>query len=464
MNNMTEVEMANYKEPILPTHRGNPLIEALPCVPLGGEELYEKLKSPKLHEEEQRLLPPEVRYEYTDILRHIFQPWGVHFEIVRRINMAIKSGYTSRNPLAPGYYQDLTKLASSVAGRSGPINTLQLSNAQAPGFSIIGSSGTGKTTAINNILSVLFPQKILHEEYKGRPFPHLQIVWMKLTCPYDGGVKGLCIEFFREFDLLTGDNTLKRFGNNRESVDQMISQMSLLARRHSLGALIIDEIQNISLAKSGSREKTLSYLSTMMDTLGIPIIVIGIESAMEVLQSDFMVSRRLTGSQGALIMGNLAFHKGDWEILIKGIWPNQWTREKTPLNEAIMKALYQGSHGNVSLTVSLYQWVQQRVILAGQDGMPETITPELILSEARSDRFAAVRNMLTAIDTEEGNIKRKQAIQVQNTEDIHEFSRKVQKKKKENGKKDPLDQWEKETVEEFLNKRSMLETPEDTDL
>ena len=118
--------------------------------------------------------------------------------------MAIKSGYTSRNPLSPGYYQDLTKLASSVAGRSGPINTLQLSNAQAPGFSIIGSSGTGKTTAINNILSVLFPQKILHEEYKGRPFPHLQTVWMKLTCPYDGGVKGLCIEFFREFDLLTG--------------------------------------------------------------------------------------------------------------------------------------------------------------------------------------------------------------------------------------------------------------------
>ena len=258
---------------------------------------------------------------------------------------------------------------------------------------IIGSSGTGKTTAINNILSVLFPQKILHEEYKGRPFPHLQIVWMKLTCPYDGGVKGLCIEFFREFDLLTGDNTLKRFGNTRESVDHMISQMSLLARRHSLGALIIDEIQNISLAKSGSREQTLSYLSTMMDTLGIPIIVIGIESAMEVLQSNFMVSRRLTGSQGALIMGNLAFDEGNWEILIKGIWPNQWTREKTPLNEAIMKALYQGSHGNVSLTVSLYQWVQQRVILAGQDGMPETITPELILSEARSDRFAAVRNM-----------------------------------------------------------------------
>ena len=46
MNNVKEVEVANYKEPILPIHRGNPLVEALPFIPDDGEELYNVLRSP----------------------------------------------------------------------------------------------------------------------------------------------------------------------------------------------------------------------------------------------------------------------------------------------------------------------------------------------------------------------------------------------------------------------------------
>ena len=462
MNNVKEVEVANYKEPILPIHRGNPLVEALPFIPDDGEELYNVLRSPIMYKQEQRLLPHGERYEYTNMLSQIFQPWGIHFEIVRRINMAIKGGYTSRNPLSAGYYQDLTKIASSVAGKSGPIKTLIFSNAQAPGFSIIGTSGTGKTTAIKRILSVFFPQKILHEEYHGEPFPHLQLVWMYLSCPTDGGIKGLCTEFFLEFDRLTGSNTLQKYGDTRNSVNRMIAQMSLLVRRHSLGALVIDEIQRLNMAKSGGKERMLDYLAMMMDQLGIPIIVIGTESAMDVLKSSFVTARRLTGSQGNVVMRNLAYGDGDWDILMSGIWPYQWTKEKTPLDESLKRAFHQVTNGNVALTVNLYCWVQQDAIQLGRGGASETITPKLIQSVARSDRFAALRESYSFTDAIMETESKKQKRTKQKMETSSKMSDQIEKPKRK--KDDPLDNWEDGTLEETLLAKGLLARSEEENL
>ncbi len=53
----------------------------------------------------------------------------------------------------------------------------------------------------------------------------------------------------------------------------MIPQMALIAKRHSLGALIIDEIQNISAAKSGGVQKMLNFIMNLINTIGVPVIL-----------------------------------------------------------------------------------------------------------------------------------------------------------------------------------------------
>ena len=73
----------------------------------------------------------------------------------------------------------------------------------ASGFTIIGVSGVGKSTAVEKILS-LYPQRIVHTKYRERPLAFTQLVWLKLDCPHDGSLKQLCYQFFYALDLAAG--------------------------------------------------------------------------------------------------------------------------------------------------------------------------------------------------------------------------------------------------------------------
>jgi hypothetical protein len=94
-------------------------------------------------------------------------------------------------------------------------------------------------------------------------------VWLKLDCPFDGSVKGLCANFFTEFDRLMADNTYNKFAKGRNTTTAtMIPQMAQIARRHSLGLLVIDEIHHLSVAKSGGQEQMLNFFVNLVNTIG----------------------------------------------------------------------------------------------------------------------------------------------------------------------------------------------------
>jgi Archaeal ATPase. len=278
-DNMKGCSKAIYTASLVPQFADNPLIEALPAIQ-DMKDLYKSLACPIPYRTSVRQLDRSTRKECISGLFYFFQPWGVHIEIAERIGRAIRNGYVNRNPLMPEFNYELNQLSNCVHNRDSTFQGFQSTNPGASGFSIVGVSGSGKTSTVNRTLETLYPQKIMHEEYHGQSFHHLQIAWMKITCPFDGSVKGLCVKFFEEFDRITGDSTFKRFAESKAStVDTMLAQMVLLARRHSLGALVIDEIQNINMAKSGGKDRMLNFMADLMDSLGIPIIVVGIPAA-----------------------------------------------------------------------------------------------------------------------------------------------------------------------------------------
>ena len=86
------------------------------------------------------------------------------------------------------------------------------------GLTIFGTSGGGKTVAIDNVLS-LYPQIICHENYKGNRIMRNQIVWLKIDCPHNGSELSLCRKFFVKIDELLGTSHEKdNRGNNVESL------------------------------------------------------------------------------------------------------------------------------------------------------------------------------------------------------------------------------------------------------
>jgi len=80
-----------------------------------------------------------------------------------------------------------------------------------------------------------------------------QLVWAKLDCPFDGSLKGLCIEFFTYVDSVLGTDYAKMFSIYRMTVNQAMPRMAQIARAHCLGLLVIDELQHLSQAKSGGQ-------------------------------------------------------------------------------------------------------------------------------------------------------------------------------------------------------------------
>ncbi len=85
-------ETAMYKTPILPEHRGNPLIEALPPKVLDVDLVKELSNYPARHLSETKL-PVIERVEYLSRMKELRQPLPLYLDVFRAIEIAIKEGY-----------------------------------------------------------------------------------------------------------------------------------------------------------------------------------------------------------------------------------------------------------------------------------------------------------------------------------------------------------------------------------
>ena len=269
-------------------------------------------------------------------------------------------------------------------------------NSTASGFTIIGVSGVGKTTAIERILS-LYPQKIVHTKYKGEPLFLTQLVWAKIDCPFDGSLKGLCMAFLGYVDRILGTSYLKKFLSARMTVDGAVPLMAQIANTHCLGLLVIDEIQHLSSASSGGSEKMLNFFVNLVNTIGVPIILIGTTKALPILQGEFRQARRGSGQEGDLIWDRMQ-NDLSWEIMLKSMWENQWTRKRTVLTDELRDALYDESQGILDIAVKLYAMAQSKAIGDGT----EIITAEII-KEVVDEKLQLVKPMLKALRS--GDIK-----------------------------------------------------------
>lgn len=379
---------AAYTPQIIVDYVGNPFIEALPPILSAAEAIDAMTVTPR-YSEAERELEAHYRFHCVQRLFQYFQPLDTHIDIEQRISRAIRQGYVSRNPLQASYVQKLRQCGDAVANRSFASADFSAVKSTAAGFTIIGMSGVGKTTAIEKVLS-LYPQCIKHLNYGEQPFYLQQLTWLKLDCPFDGSIKGLCINFFAEVDRLLDSTYSQKFLAAKTTIDAIIPRMAQIAWNHGLGILAIDEIQHLSQAKSGGSEKMLNFFVTLVNTLGIPIVLIGTTKAMSILQSEFRQARRGSG-QGDLLWDRMQ-EDASWEIMIRSMWKYQWTKTRCPLTAELKKAIYTESQGIIDIAVKLYALAQIKAIADGT----ETVTPVTIHAVA-AEKLSLVKPMLDAL-------------------------------------------------------------------
>lgn len=388
IQNGIEAVFAEYSEQVIDEYRNNAFIEALPPI-LSRNEVIEQLASyPKYSQEERNLSSQYRLHIVVQRLLQLFQPLSLHLELENTISTMIRTGYVSRNPLKKEYTQMFINGYRQINKKE--IDTRAILPTTASSLSIIGVSGMGKSTSINRILSNI-PQVICHKNYKGINFNMMQLSWIKLDCSFDGSVKGLCIDFFAKIDATLGTNYFIKYGTSKRTVDTLLSIMSMVARNSGLGLLIIDEIQHLSMAKSGGSDKMLNFFTTLVNTVGIPLIMVGTMKAKNILQSDFRIARRGLGTSGNLIWEKMK-NDESWILLIEAIWEYQWTKKSTQLNQQYIDLLYDLSQGVIDIAIKIYCTTQVKAISTGV----EEITPQLI-KQVAAENLKMVQPMLDAL-------------------------------------------------------------------
>lgn len=374
--------------PQLAEYNNNLFISRLPAQ-MSMRQALAFLDDPPAFKPEERLYPAHVRLQCLYRLRRCFIPLEHHLRLESAFSTMLRQGYVTRNPETTDYIRRLRNGYERIVARDlqAGVNPVRSS---ADGFALLGASGAGKSTGMNRVLEY-YPQVIEHPDLCGLK----QVTWLKIDCPYRGSPKQLCLNFFQQMDLLLGTDFLVRHGNGRTSIDLMMTQMAQIANRHALGVLIVDEIQHLKLAKGVGPEALLNFLVTMINTIGIPVVLIGTMGALGVLQGDFRQARRANGI-GAAIWERLP--QGPvWDHFVDKLWPYQWTRQESILTDDIRKVLYQESQGIIDVVVKLFMLGQARAMEVGATRKcPERMDAALLQTVA-ADHFKIIAPMITAL-------------------------------------------------------------------
>jgi hypothetical protein len=392
------IAQAIYRDPGVDQYRGNPLIEALPPI-MTTKQIKQGLSGTVRFEPRDIFADGTYRVHIiSQLLDDFFQPIGRHLQLESKLSIMIRQGYVGRN-LGDGSLN--THLQNGYERvMSGDLDVFRFEHVKstARSLSLIGCSGSGKSITLNRILAT-YPQVIYHEEYN-----FTQITYLKLDCPHDGSLKSLCNHFFRAIDAVLQTDYERKYALKRHSVETLIALMSQIANVHAIGVLVIDEIQHLSMSRSGGVEKMLNFFVTLVNVIGLPVVMVGTPKARPIFEMDLRSARRGAGF-GALLwepmqapkptrdFSNNQVKVTEWIAFTDKLWQYQWLQKRDEvLSESVRQCWYDLSQGVLDIVVKLFVLAQLRAIAT----RIERITPQL-LKQVYDDELRPVHPMLAAL-------------------------------------------------------------------
>lgn len=389
---------AIYQDPGVAKYRGNPLIEALPPI-MSVKQIKKGLMGSVDFDPKDIFVDGRNRaHVIASLLDDFFQPLALHLQLEEKISIMVRQGYVGRNledgslnsHMQNGYERIMT----------GDLEAFRFHHAKstALSLSLIGCSGSGKTTTLNRVFST-YPQVIFHEKYN-----FTQVSYLKVDCPHDGSLKSLCIQFFRALDRVLHTDYETKYTRKRHGIETLLALMSQAANTHAIGVLIIDEIQHLSRRRSGGVDKMLNFFVTLVNVIGLPVILVGTPKARPIFETDLRSARRGAGF-GSLLWEPMKapipqlnpntgkLRKTEWMAFTDTLWKYQWLQKRDEtLSDDVRDCWYDLSQGVLDIVVKLFVLSQLRAIAT----KVERITPKL-LQRVYEDELQPVHPMLTAL-------------------------------------------------------------------
>lgn len=314
---------------------GNELISALSIIPEYDETICQQNQAVRLmalSDLYQIYIPSQMSLEiysklYLALLRSM-QKKGTQ--------MAIKQRYENYKAMQQQSY-------SGILGGS-------------DSFTIIGTSGIGKSSAISRAISLITENRIIETD---KPYTKI-IPCLIVQCPFDSSVKGLLLEILRKVDEELGtDHYIHAVKSRASTTDMLIGAVSSIAL-NNIGMLVVDEIQNVVNSKNG--KSLIGALTQLINNSGISICMVGTPESTVFFESAMQLARRSVGLQYTTMNYDEYF-----QSFCKIIFKYQFLKNHTEITTAITEWLYEHSAGVVSVVVSLIHDAQEIAILTGKE-------------------------------------------------------------------------------------------------
>lgn len=314
---------------------GNELISALSIIPEYDETICQQNQAVRLmalSDLYQIYIPSQMSLEiysklYLALLRSM-QKKGTQ--------MAIKQRYENYKAIQQQSY-------SGILGGS-------------DSFTIIGTSGIGKSSAISRAISLITENRIIETD---KPYTKI-IPCLIVQCPFDSSVKGMLLEILRKVDEELGTNHYIHAIKSRASTtDMLIGAVSSIAL-NNIGMLVVDEIQNVVNSKNG--KSLIGALTQLINNSGISICMVGTPESTVFFEQAMQLARRSVGLQYTTMKYDEYF-----QSFCKILFKYQFLKNQTEITAAITEWLYEHSAGVVSVVVSLIHDAQEIAILTGKE-------------------------------------------------------------------------------------------------
>lgn len=223
-------------------------------------------------------------------------------------------------------------------------------------FTIIGTSGIGKSSAISRAISLITENRIIETD---KPYTKI-IPCLIVQCPFDSSVKGLLLEILRKVDEELGtDHYIHAVKSRASTTDMLIGAVSSIAL-NNIGMLVVDEIQNVVNSKNG--KSLIGALTQLINNSGISICMVGTPESTVFFESAMQLARRSVGLQYTTMNYDEYF-----QSFCKVIFKYQFLKNHTEITAAITEWLYEHSAGVVSVVISLIHDAQEIAILTGKE-------------------------------------------------------------------------------------------------
>jgi hypothetical protein len=362
----------------------NPLLQAIGPY-INTAEWPSRLSHNPLRGIDRATLSEETREIFLGRIRERYITSDSSIQIARSIQRMVRRGYARRNPLLP----EARYRTSQVLALRGQLQSAApWLSTFADGTTIQGCTGLGKSSTLERVLGTCFPKVYVHPRCdRAGWLQHVQVTHLVVVMPVHRG--GLLYAILAALDEAIGTTYRYQYLKQGWTIDKLSIEVAVLLAQHSVGVLVIEELQPRNFCCSPERDEMLLMLLRVLN-FGIPIVLVGNPLAFVAIDNHGQDIRRLTATEPTHLMP-LASYDESWCLAVEAMWGYNVMPKATPFNEEIKAELDLCSGGIYDFLWKAVQGSQQ---IALDTGDRSVTVQHLQRYRAESESYASCRDLI----------------------------------------------------------------------